>query len=1165
MKINDPPQISEEKVKDKDKAFNKLKDLQALLKKEASLRELYTKTSEETKKSIEEECRKIYEKKLDVFFTLKRFNSKKTDIGKKFELMQNNSEHLKDLNNYIPKLLTYLWEDPKLMSTFLLNSKKEDVKEVIAYFVANNFYENILSFNSLPDNFMYLLSILCKKEISELKSVNDLKIFLEDTPCGCLMEQLINKIDIKSYFNNILKDIMETIELRFSDRTMSFSIEKIENNLMQKEKDKNEKKRKEKEKEKGGSSSKKKEEDDDDFIYRKNWNETPELDINNFFSTTSSIVEDYNIDEADIKNLFGKESSKVFSEKYSPELRAKDFIDRINSSKDQNFKDYLSSQLKYCKDQDDYFSNKTFMNKVFNSKISQKILNEYQLNFMKVVIIIKELFNKLLNDLHLLPYSIKCLCKIILILIRKKFPNIIACEENAFVAKFFFCKIFAPIFRDPGIGALINNFIISINTINNLQEMVPFIIQLVSGRLYREGGSHGDYTPFNWFFIEEMPQVLKFFDNLTKVELPKFIDDYINDKLGEDYQYNYFKENPDEYIFHKSICFNIFDIKCIVDNMQNQKDIIFKGKENSGFYKTFEKLSNKKNYSFLNDLVTKQQQLLEVEDESINDSINSTTYITTNIKEEIVTPKKSESDKKNNKSGFFGFGKKKKNKVEENKPKDAVRYFLISNLLFNDKYTNILNPTMKTYHYSTKELKECKNEEDILKNKIIKIKNFFSTLLCNYRQLIKTDFDKGTTERTLDILKELRSFMKSSNFVIDGSIPSEWYVTSLIKYLKNLPENITVNEYEPLFKELENDLNKSLKELDFETLSICLNKIKFVKKGIIFYQEAKEKLIDILLNNKVIKIVDRDPIKVEISFKYGAKKKRFRIKPLGVKEKQLVLLDSLEYNKQLSERVCISVKDFCKHFPNLVELQAKQPLDVFELQLELDVPGQLQIYFDNIKNYLLKEKKITDKETFNLIYSKIYDYTMSKIFNKIFPNEPCNEDNKIYQNTIRLSWVEPKHFIPGKKNYVYDSFLPDAIKNFDLLSSEKSPRKKFKNMSDIFSSIINLVRFNNDGSDKIGVDDQMPILNYTLIKAQPKCIFSICKFMEIYLGELKKKQEDNQLTQLKGICENLILVNNESLNGVSEEEYKKKCEESMRDSKAILNIRKSITKDLSNI
>ena len=127
-------------------------------------------------------------------------------------------------------------------------------------------------------------------------------------------------------------------------------------------------------------------------------------------------------------------------------------------------------------------------------------------------------------------------------------------------------------------------------------------------------------------------------------------------------------------------------------------------------------------------------------------------------------------------------------------------------------------------------------------------------------------------------------------------------------------------------------------------------------------------------------------------------------------------------------------------------MQSKQPLNVFELQLELDVPGQLQIYFDNVKNYLTKERKITDSNTYSLIYEKIYDYTMSKIFNKIFPNEPSNEDNKIYQNTIRLAWVEPKHFIPGKKNYVYDSFLPDAVKNFDLLNSEKSPRKKFINM-----------------------------------------------------------------------------------------------------------------------
>ena len=45
------PSNVEQKNKEKDKAFNRLKCLQVLLKKEASLRELFTKTSEETKKN----------------------------------------------------------------------------------------------------------------------------------------------------------------------------------------------------------------------------------------------------------------------------------------------------------------------------------------------------------------------------------------------------------------------------------------------------------------------------------------------------------------------------------------------------------------------------------------------------------------------------------------------------------------------------------------------------------------------------------------------------------------------------------------------------------------------------------------------------------------------------------------------------------------------------------------------------------------------------------------------------------------------------------------------------------------------------------------------------------------------------------------------------------
>ena len=73
-----------------------------------------------------------------------------------------------------------------------------------------------------------------------------------------------------------------------------------------------------------------------------------------------------------------------------------------------------------------------------------------------------------------------------------------------------------------------------------------------------------------------------------------------------------------------------------------------------------------------------------------------------------------------------------------------------------------------------------------------------------------------------------------------------------------------MKQHELLFKEMENDLNNNLKKLDFETLSVCLNKIKFVQKGILFYQDAKQTLIDILMNKKVNRIVEKENIIVEL-------------------------------------------------------------------------------------------------------------------------------------------------------------------------------------------------------------------------------------------------------------------------------------------------------------
>ena len=74
-------------------------------------------------------------------------------------------------------------------------------------------------------------------------------------------------------------------------------------------------------------------------------------------------------------------------------------------------------------------------------------------------------------------------------------------------------------------------------------------------------------------------------------------------------------------------------------------------------------------------------------------------------------------------------------------------YFLVTNLDSNESYTKLLKIEPRTI-FNLKEMKEIKNDEEMVKNNIIRVKNFFFDLLYNYHKLVKTDFDEGTTENT---------------------------------------------------------------------------------------------------------------------------------------------------------------------------------------------------------------------------------------------------------------------------------------------------------------------------------------------------------------------------------------------------------------------------------
>ena len=115
------------------------------------------------------------------------------------ELVDKNNDGviLRELKIYIPKLMNDIWEQPKLVVSIIQRASINDLKNHLAPFFANNFYENILSSYYIEDNLMYVLTSLIKSELDSLNDVKQNSQFLEETPCGILLGELRRKVMFK--------------------------------------------------------------------------------------------------------------------------------------------------------------------------------------------------------------------------------------------------------------------------------------------------------------------------------------------------------------------------------------------------------------------------------------------------------------------------------------------------------------------------------------------------------------------------------------------------------------------------------------------------------------------------------------------------------------------------------------------------------------------------------------------------------------------------------------------------------------------------------------------------------------------------------------------------------------------------------------------------------
>ena len=110
----------------------------------------------------------MYEAKLEV---MNLIAERTNNDERKFELVQDQNKVLLQLYTYLPNLMNYLWEKPKIVSFIIQNSKINLVKEYLAPLFANNFYNNILSSNYVEDNLIYVLTLSLDNEINNLFNI----------------------------------------------------------------------------------------------------------------------------------------------------------------------------------------------------------------------------------------------------------------------------------------------------------------------------------------------------------------------------------------------------------------------------------------------------------------------------------------------------------------------------------------------------------------------------------------------------------------------------------------------------------------------------------------------------------------------------------------------------------------------------------------------------------------------------------------------------------------------------------------------------------------------------------------------------------------------------------------------------------------------------------
>jgi hypothetical protein len=1132
-----------------EKTINKWLNLQKIIKEEITLEDVIIKQQQDDTKDLKSFFVKYYQIKLN---TRKNWN----DIKKlKLDDKQNNissyiinqeiggfhdaSEPLKNLffllrNNYdyLTRLISLINPEDFTKNINSINSLVE--------LLNNNFYENILIPNPEQQELLILIYKLLEEEIIPMGGVCPQNFLKDDTFIGIFLSSFAKKQEIIGYFSMILNSLILSIDNDDSKEFFDLSINNIVKSLDLEIKEKRRSSTKNNiEYKKIGSEMNMKE-----ILFGK----IPKINIkfkNSFELEAEKEKEDemkYILDDDNIledgKNIcyirqkrkatgqknrlqFGNKDNE-FNKNYKSELTQNRLIEKIGKETDPELKEVYKKLLEQINYYPNKFTNEGLL-KILKSENDKKsgVIENYRYNFLYIRETIEELLQLIIDKIITLPYPLRCICKIINILISKKFPHLSKYEVNSFIGKFILDKCIFPILRLEN-KIFLEPRVYSKKTKNCLDVIISVLSKANSSSLF-DTYLDPEKTIFNQFILEIIPILNKFYEKIIDIKLPKVIDDLINktvtkledsphkkifnfrtNKQRKDSNildkknagnsstqvplYEYFKENSDEILHLQSVCFSVEDVKFILELIGRDIEI-FKDLERYPFFtKTYKKIKNE------------------------NEIINGL------YKEDDSTQKKT----------FY--------------------------VIFKDEKNSILEQLVKQKKKGTSTFLSSEQDSELICKRV---KFCIKTILKGLNLLNNKDFAYLNFAQSSDkffsalkyTLEELGEYNELSN-----DIPLKWYSQYIYNYKKELDIEYQKEDFAKLYSEISTEETNILNELK------KLSNIVITRDGMNL--RCAEKIIDRSMYelkrieeakkfNQLEKFINTKKVEVCITQTEESIKNIITDKILPVSITEIKSCPYNINNNSLSEKGHChlnNINDFINIFADNTRMKLKEmiKMDISKSERKYKISEIIGKYMEFVVKKIKDNKTIFGElkdEEIKSFYKKIENHIIRKIYKYTFPKQKLNGDTDILNATRSLEWIQPEN-LDIKKLYVNQ--LKFAEKYINRINDAKSVFDKLDCIQNAYVIMNNTVKFISGKNENAGQDEFTPLFQYILIKSQPEKLVTNINYIKCFLSDVDLMGQNGfYFSQMESACTFIKNIKSSDLK-MEEKEFNEKREKYRR-------------------